>query len=895
MNPINDPISDLFDFNAFDENGQDISLIADRHLFDKGPDLFHLGFLDSADQSMAVPSSGNRVDLFALTTPEENYIHPVSGREFFDNNLDLFTGENFGAGPSNFAPIDEPSSQFIAQRIGDGFGLSLDPVHSQMLALTMAPAMMFDQTQSPPRIVLTTLEEQQQWQAFKNQQPRLYQLQAQAPQPQQVAAVQQWGNVEAEIGLELQSPFQPPVNELDPLNFQDFPRLERVSQSPRQMSNPSHRTILSDQQIHLQQKAESVAHVHPSIESPPTNTAFSRDETHSEFSPHCLGTRNERRSLSFPPATSEQTPRTESAGLAFASLEDAEAAMPSRYIENAWEAPFPDQTIPTTREERAKYVLDMFEAFKDCSECKDNKNGNSFVKRWSGGPGSYYNLHAMEKVCWYILDIAERLHTEGPQSTNLYCEEALKKLKASRNMNFDQRIHHVCAMLRYSKFLCDQLMKGEGLEALVGAPKLKMSGATTMQVQNQRRQKWIVHGRTEESLHSNGNEVDEQDEDGEIRPSRRKTKPETKRPAPAKPLAKLKDRPVDISRDESNNDEESAHRRQSDPSVNRAGYGYDVDMDDEPPQVIAAVLRQPTTFPPPPSKPRHSQRGLQSTVSAGTPTPVASSLAASASSPTPSFQSSITPTPSPASANLPKSATKTKQTARFEKQKADKQRKNREAKLAATRAAAKVQAIAAETETSEKVRKTQFVNSTTKGGDANKAETTKIATKKTKTKTGIRKRPIGLTETDSGDDEPALKDKRQRTYKELLAEWMIRNDGSNDDDIREAGYAHESGRLSDTEESDSDKNADNDDDDGENMEENNGAENDANDNDRGHGDQEADTSKGTKSGPRGDAKGKSIRRRKPTPESEPEFDADAASESELEPATKPKPKHDAKG
>ncbi|KAF1930486.1 uncharacterized protein M421DRAFT_58385, partial [Didymella exigua CBS 183.55] len=188
-------------------------------------------------------------------------------------------------------------------------------------------------------------------------------------------------------------------------------------------------------------------------------------------------------------------PPVQLAGLTFDSLEDAEAAMSSRNIENDWEPPSRDRTAPSTRRQRAKYALQLFQAFQDCSECKDNKNGNSYVKRWKDGPGSYYNAQAMEKVCWHMLDIAERLHTHGPQSTFMYCEEALKKLKGSRDMTFEQRIHHVCAMLKYSKFLCDQLMKGEGLEALVGAPKHKMSGATTMQVQNQRRQKWIVHGR----------------------------------------------------------------------------------------------------------------------------------------------------------------------------------------------------------------------------------------------------------------------------------------------------------------------------------------------------------------------------------------------------------------
>jgi hypothetical protein len=807
MDPINDPINDLFDFDAFNDNGQDIRIMADQHLFDNGLDLFGVEPSHPAGQTMAVPHSNTRVDPSAHVTPEGYDDPQVLDRNFFNNNLDLFADQNFDAGLTDFAPIDQPISQFMVQQFGENFGLSLEPtppIMSQMPTLAIEPEMMLNQTQPSPQIVLATFEEQQQWQAFKSQQTQFYQPQPPTPRIQQMEASHERGNVGVLPGLALQSPFESPIDEL----YQKSPGLG-APPNPQQTADPLQQDFLPDEQIHLLQSAEHGAYVQPSNDYSPTDAALPYNQPNAESSTRSCSTRG-RLSLSSRTPTSEQTPQTALADLSFASLEEAKEVMPSRYIENAWEAPSDDSTIPTTQKKRAEYVLDMFEAFQDCSECKDNKNGNSYVKRWLGGPGSYYNLHAMEKVCWHMVDIAERLHNEGPESTNMYCEEALKKLKASRDMTFQQRIYHVCAMLKYSKFLCDQLMKGEGLEALVGAPKLKMSGATTMQVQNQKRQKWIVHGRTEDPHHSNPdrNEADYQDEHGEDQPPPRKTKTKqkTKRSAPAKPRAKPKARPGSTTRDEPDNDEEAAHRRQSDPNISQAEYGSGIEMNVEPQRIIAAVLQIPNLAPPPPS------------------------LVAAPTSPV--SPSSTTPTPSPTSPKSPKTTPKTKQPkriaspqvrisraqvdagrARFGEASVDKQRtklmrKKVEAKLAAYRAAAKASALSAEAKAT--VQGTQLAPSTTtKKAPANKVTATTTTTTKINTKTGTRKRPIDLTETDSEKDELAPKTKRQRTTRELFDEWTIRNNGSNEDDIREAGYAPESGRLSDAEKSDSDKGIDN--------------------------------------------------------------------------------------
>jgi hypothetical protein len=847
MDPMNNPVHDLFDFdafnnNAFDDNGQDIRIIADQHLFDNGSDVFGAEPAHLTGQAMAVPHSNTRNDPSTHVSPQGFDDLQIPHQDFFNDNLELFADKNLDAAFVDFGPVDQPVSQFMVEQFGENFGLSIEsahPIMPKMPNLTIERETMLNQAQPSPQIVLATFEEQQQWQAFKSQQTQLYQSQPHTPRFQQMESSHQWGNVGEVPGPALQSPFESPTDEL----FQDFPDQEALA-NPQQTTEPLQQDLLSDGRIHLLHNAGPEVYIQPSVEFSPTITAFPHGVPNAEFSPRSRTIRG-RRSRSSRTSTPEQTPQL--AGLSFVSLEDAEAAMPSRYIESAWEAPSDDPSIPTTQKKRAEYVLDMFEAFQDCSECKDNKNGKSYVKRWLGGPGSYYNLLAMEKVCWHMLDIAERLHNEGPESTNMYCEEAMKKLKASHNMTFQQRIYHVCAMLKYSKFACDQLMKGEGLEALVGAPKLKMSGAATMQVQNQKRQKWIIHGRTEDPHHSmpGRNEANHQDEHEEVQPPQRKTKTKqtTKRPAPAKPRTKPKTCPANTSHDAYDEDEEAVHRRQSDPSITQAGYSSDIEIDDEPQQVIAAVLRVPTPIPQPSLKPQPKQRESCGTVSVPTSAPLTSPVIAPASSespPAPSSPSPVSSTPSPISPKSPKATPKTKQPktkqpktkqpktkqpkraasseafiprtvantgcARFretrvDKEKAEKMRKKRETLLATYRAGTKASA-----------RETQLAPSTmTEKASANKgAATTTTTTTNTKTKSATRKRLIDLTETDSEDEQPALKAKRPHTTKDLLAEWMIRNGGSNEDNIQEAGYDHESGRLSDAENSDSDEGSEND-------------------------------------------------------------------------------------
>ncbi|KAJ4319213.1 hypothetical protein N0V94_004002 [Neodidymelliopsis sp. IMI 364377] len=234
--------------------------------------------------------------------------------------------------------------------------------------------------------------------------------------------------------------------------------------------------------------------------------------------------------------------------LQFTSFRAAKAAMKTRNVPNDWRAPTPDATIPTTNLQRQHWVSELLQAFESTEKPKDNKSGFSFVKRWAAL--GYYQPAEMEKVCWLMLDLAERLHARGPSVMNIYDQDALKKLKSSRNLTFEQRVRAICDMLRLSKFLCDNLMKGEGIEMLVGAPKQKMSGAITMSVQNRRRQGWLEAGRTKNPIAAEQQQEEEVDiaTESPQRQQKQKSNPPTSS-AQNPPARASADSPVLISDD----------------------------------------------------------------------------------------------------------------------------------------------------------------------------------------------------------------------------------------------------------------------------------------------------------------------------------------------------------
>ncbi|KAI4646964.1 hypothetical protein J4E93_005188 [Alternaria ventricosa] len=182
-------------------------------------------------------------------------------------------------------------------------------------------------------------------------------------------------------------------------------------------------------------------------------------------------------------------------GLSFRNLAEAKDSMLNRYIENDWVPPANDSTIPTTDEDRAEHVAELLAAMKDVSACPDNQDKDRFAKRLTPGAKKAIYEDQMEKVCWQLVDTAEKLHVFGPKSFSIYDTTPLETMHKSRNLTFGERIDSLCELLRLSKSRCFSLLKGENLETTVGAAPDKITGTILNNGQNRNRQEYIAEGR----------------------------------------------------------------------------------------------------------------------------------------------------------------------------------------------------------------------------------------------------------------------------------------------------------------------------------------------------------------------------------------------------------------
>lgn len=639
-------IDDFFNIDKFDD--LDVPLIADNHLFSNGPDLYTVQsqgqFLNDTmyDQSGGLCPAEMSGSSFKNVTSEPQ-APPSSNVEVFDFEFDTLNNVAFGTGDhlSDYAP-DQYTPQSVPQQAdGSGLDLTSNGTLSQLpptTESTVAPSALIN-SQSHPQVMpapVATHDGQllctpmganhfAHMPVSPQQQIQSSQQQATISPTEYMQAIQQLRSAQEQLAQIVHPQTQVPMNVQLPL----------TQESP-QDSRQAHDSPLLDQYIESTQYIEPAQYNEPTQHMQTASSTIAAPET-TDIQPTTTWPLNEQhgkpeklsrsekarknrtsrntRAVESEPRTQESeqrepTPQTSGQsfhGLTFTSLQHAKSAMSTRILKSDWQAPFPDNTVPITNEDRAHWVLQMFDAFLDTSECKDNKNGYSFLKRWDGT--DYYDLQQMEKVCWQMCEIAERFHERGPSATNIYCEDALKKIYCSRILTFEQRIVAICSMLKLSKFLCDNLMKGEGIEALVGAPKQKMSGAKTMMVQNKKRQGWLVTGRKSDVNHKTGESVKDDEEDlinnmAEIpeeipaevpAPAQRKPKRKAKLPAPiaaprSRTTARLRNN-LSIS-SESSNDEDNGDTNESDNG--HSGLS-------SPPaplaQSVSRIVREPKTTP----------------------------------------------------------------------------------------------------------------------------------------------------------------------------------------------------------------------------------------------------------------------------------------------------------
>jgi len=147
----------------------------------------------------------------------------------------------------------------------------------------------------------------------------------------------------------------------------------------------------------------------------------------------------------------------------FSNGAEAQAFQRNRGIK--WHPPSNDTTIPRTNAQRGAYVIRMRRAMVDVS--RTTETSKHFIERWkqplqNGQRPLPHSLVSMEATCWELLDLAERLHTQGPICLSIYDPSALKAAGKYRHLTFSQRIDALIEELLYSKKTVDGLMRTEG-------------------------------------------------------------------------------------------------------------------------------------------------------------------------------------------------------------------------------------------------------------------------------------------------------------------------------------------------------------------------------------------------------------------------------------------------
>jgi hypothetical protein len=155
-----------------------------------------------------------------------------------------------------------------------------------------------------------------------------------------------------------------------------------------------------------------------------------------------------------------------------------------------WHPPKDDPTIPQDDIQRSAYVLRLKAAMLDIS--KTTEDSLPFHARWknpisTGTPP--YPLSALEVVCWDLISIAERPHTEGPEFLPIFDRKALAKAAKSKYMTFAARIDAVVELMLVSKKAVDALMRGEKLAMYVACVEDKVKMVFVNRKGNDRRKK----------------------------------------------------------------------------------------------------------------------------------------------------------------------------------------------------------------------------------------------------------------------------------------------------------------------------------------------------------------------------------------------------------------------
>ncbi|KAH7092420.1 hypothetical protein FB567DRAFT_588699 [Paraphoma chrysanthemicola] len=260
-------------------------------------------------------------------------------------------------------------------------------------------------------------------------------------------------------------------------------------------------TAKSDRKVKVEPNEEAQSHLRPLAQKPATTqevlvSTRMPSPPHRDATP--MGTPEPRKS-----ARSKTKPNLDDLVLPAATLpENTTMALIHQTHDAAiravketslkWSPPTPDPSIPTSNAERRAYVVRLVLAFFNREDLQNMGHGRG--KRWDDVK-SHYPQAAVEKVCWDIVHIAERLHNEGPSFLSIHDLHMQKEIQQDCKLTFEERIQYLVKLLCFYKSKCEDFMKGAQSEEIVACPKQKLSACKINLKQNKGRAIVLKKGR----------------------------------------------------------------------------------------------------------------------------------------------------------------------------------------------------------------------------------------------------------------------------------------------------------------------------------------------------------------------------------------------------------------
>ncbi|OAL45759.1 hypothetical protein IQ07DRAFT_683699 [Pyrenochaeta sp. DS3sAY3a] len=132
-----------------------------------------------------------------------------------------------------------------------------------------------------------------------------------------------------------------------------------------------------------------------------------------------------------------------------------------------WKAPKDDETIPTTSQRKIALVKDLINSIKTNRNCKEKVDW-LFLTRWAD-EATYYKWLDIEPLAWKILSFMVDVHEKG-WTEPIFDRDLRESVQQTMFFTFQDRFQALCKLLRYEKNKCEDLLKGDRWNSIIGNP-----------------------------------------------------------------------------------------------------------------------------------------------------------------------------------------------------------------------------------------------------------------------------------------------------------------------------------------------------------------------------------------------------------------------------------------